>query len=148
MQDVITGIQQVGIGVSDTKQAMYLYRDLFGMNVKVFDDKSAAPLMTSYTGNKVYSRHAILTMNLSCGGGFEIWQFTGRTPAVQPTISFGDIGIFAPKIRTDNIIRAHKFYKSNSAAVTSPIITNPVNQSSFWVKDVYGNFFQLVECLK
>jgi catechol 2,3-dioxygenase-like lactoylglutathione lyase family enzyme len=39
MKDVITGIQQVRIGVQDAEQSALLYKDLFGMNVKIFDDK-------------------------------------------------------------------------------------------------------------
>lgn len=64
----ITGIQQVGIGVVDADQAKYLYRDLFGMDVLVFDDEAEAKLMTRYTGNQCFNRRAILTMNLKGGG--------------------------------------------------------------------------------
>lgn len=145
MEQVITGIQQVGIGVVNANEAMHLYKDLFGMNVKIFDDRSAASLMTNYTGNTIYNRHAILTMNLSCGGGFEIWQYTDRIPIDQPTLSLGDIGIFAPKLRTQNIGEAHHFYSKNPLATTSPVYNNMSGDSFFWVKDGYGNHFQLIE---
>lgn len=146
MQEIITGIQQVGIGVTDAIEAMHMYKGLFGTAVRIFDDRSAASLMTRYTGDELHNRHAILTMNLSCGGGFELWQFTSRKPVAQPVICLGDIGIFAPKIRTTDIAAAHHFYSNNPAALTSPILHNPANDAFFWVKDCYGNFFQLVEC--
>ncbi len=146
MSDVITGIQQIGIGVTDANEAKYLYRDLFGMKAKIFDDKSPASLMTAYTGNQVHNRHAILTMNLSCGGGFEIWQFTSRKPSLQPDITIGDIGIFAAKIRTGNIDKAHQFYKTNNSVITSPVLFTTLKGQYFWVQDSFGNNFQVVEC--
>src|SRR4051812_18301223 len=111
MKDLITGIQQVGIGVSDADKAKYLYKDLFGMNVLIFEDTGEAKLMSRYTGNVVHERHAIFSMNLSGGGGFEIWQFTSRTPTKQIDKQFGDIGIFAIKIKTRNVAEAHKHFK-------------------------------------
>ena len=42
MQQLITGIQQADIGVSNAEQAKYLYRDLFGMDVLVFDNEAGA----------------------------------------------------------------------------------------------------------
>ena len=72
MAEFITGIQQAGIGVTDVHQAKYLYKDLFGMNILIFEDKAETSLMTRYTGNQLHRRHAILTMNMSGGGGFEV----------------------------------------------------------------------------
>ena len=146
MQDVITGIQQVGIGVTNADEAKYLYRELFGMRAKIFDDKSPASLMSAYTGNETHNRHAILTMNLSCGGGFEIWQFTSRNPSLQPDIQIGDIGTFAVKLRTSDIHAAHQFYRDNSLVVTSPVQFTITNGQYFWVRDNLGNHFQIVEC--
>ena len=146
MKDLITGIQQVGIGVENAEQSALLYKDLFGMNVKIFDDKSSASLMKQYTGDKIHDRHAIFTMNLSGGGGFEIWQFTSRSPAMQPEIHLGDIGIFAIKIKTTDINKAHCYYKSLFTLSTSEILSDPNNKSFFWVYDMLGNRFQIVEC--
>jgi catechol 2,3-dioxygenase-like lactoylglutathione lyase family enzyme len=146
MQDVITGIQQVGIGVTNADEAKYLYRDLFGMKAKIFDDKSPASLMTAYTGNEIHNRHAILTMNLSCGGGFEIWQFTSRKPSLLPDVQIGDIGIFAAKLRTSDINAAHQIYSNNSLVIASPVLVTAADGNYFWVKDNLGNHFQIVEC--
>jgi hypothetical protein len=38
MTSIITGIQQVGIGVENADDAKIDYRNNFGMNVKVYDD--------------------------------------------------------------------------------------------------------------
>src|SRR5665213_2895637 len=102
MTRLITGIQQVGIGVSNINEAKYFYRDVFGMSTLIFDDISTADLMTEYTGKQVHNRHAILTMNLSGGGGFELWQFTSRTPENYHA-RFGDIGIFSIKIKCRDV---------------------------------------------
>lgn len=50
MAEFITGIQQAGIGVSNAEKAKHLYKEIFGMNVLIFEDKAEATLMTNYTG--------------------------------------------------------------------------------------------------
>ena len=140
MTNLITGIQQIGIGVQDAHDAKMIYRDLFRMDALIFDDKSPATLMTGYTGDVLHHRHAILSMNLSGGGGFEIWQFTSRNPTQNINLLFGDLGIFGAKIKCQDLNLAHKFYKQISTVSISQIFDN-----YFWVKDKYGNHFQLVQ---
>lgn len=145
MHDYISGIQQVGIGVTDAHAGSLHYKELFGIDTLVFDDVAEAKLMTQYTGGKVYSRRAILAMNLSGGGGFEIWQYKSRTPT-QPAVKpvYGDFGINAPKIKCRDIILAHEHYL-NTGVWVSDIQTNPAGEKHFWVKDNYGNIFNIVK---
>ena len=146
MEKFITGIQQVGIGVTDAVAAKYLYRDLFGMNVLLFDDTAFANLMTRYTGNEIHKRKAILSMNLAGGGGLEIWQFlsrTGEAAASEPC--YGDLGIFATKIKTADIEKAHASTSNHHGTVVSGILQSSDNRRHFWVEDPYGNIFDIVE---
>lgn len=145
MKDLITGIQQVGIGVVNAKEAKLLYKDLFGMNVLIFEDRAEASLMTKYTGSQVHKRHAILSMNLSGGGGFEIWQFTSRIPQQQTSARFGDIGIFATKIKAKNVEAAHVHFSKLSSVTVSEIMESPDDRLHFWLQDFYGNYFNIVE---
>ena len=124
MKQLITGIQQVGIGVSNSGEAKILYRDVFGMNILIFDDKASAELMSCYTGKEIHQRHAILTMNLAGGGGFEIWQFTSRKPQSY-NAQFGDIGIFSVKIKCHNISDAQTHFKKNKNICTSELMKSP-----------------------
>ncbi|MCB9046563.1 MAG: VOC family protein [Chitinophagales bacterium] len=145
MHDFISGIQQVGIGVADAHASMLKYKDLFGIDVLVFDDVADAALMTQYTGGTVHNRRAILSMNLSGGGGFEIWQYKSRTPsepAQKP--QYGDLGINAPKIKCYNVEQSHQHCKKSGSWV-SDIQTDPAGQQHFWVKDHYGNVFNVVK---
>jgi catechol 2,3-dioxygenase-like lactoylglutathione lyase family enzyme len=99
--DYITGIQQAGIGVVDAEKAKQEYKKLFGMEVLVFDDHAPASLMTRYTGDVVYNRRAIMTLNLQGGGGLEIWQYTDRVPKSLPEPPRpGDLGINAILLKT------------------------------------------------
>ena len=101
MEDVvISGIQQMGIGVANMPEAWSWYRKVFGVDIKVFEEAAEAKLMLPYTGGEPRSRHAALAINLQGGGGFEIWQYTSRTPE-PPTIpiELGDLGLFACKIK-------------------------------------------------
>ncbi|MBA2761083.1 MAG: VOC family protein [Segetibacter sp.] len=145
MKDLITGIQQVGVGVTNATEAKSLYKDLFGMNVLIFEDKAAASLMTKYTGSKLHNRHAILSMNLVGGGGFEIWQFTSRTPLLQNAPLFGDLGIFATKIKTKNVQAAHTYFNTFENITVSDVMETPDDKLHFWVTDPYGNHFNIIE---
>src|SRR5579859_3150175 len=98
---MVTGVQQVGIGVADVTSAWKWYRKWFGLDVCVFDDEAEAKLMAPYTGGEVHSRRAVLALNMQGGGGFEIWQFKSRTP--QPAtfkILPGDLGINVTKLKS------------------------------------------------
>ena len=70
MEKIISGIQQMGIGVPDVENMFAWYREMFGMDIKVFEEAAEAPLMTDYTGGKVQSRTATLALSLESGGGF------------------------------------------------------------------------------
>lgn len=145
METFITGIQQVGIGVSDAETAKYLYRDLFGMNILLFEDTASATLMTRYTGNEVHRRKAILSMNLNGGGGLELWQFLSRKPsycAIAPEP--GDLGIFAVKIKTADLSSAHETFLTNDTVKTSPLLLTPDSKEHFWVEDSLGNLFDVI----
>jgi catechol 2,3-dioxygenase-like lactoylglutathione lyase family enzyme len=72
---IICGIQQVGVGVKDVKEAWRWYRKYFGMDCPIFEEEAEAKLMLPYTGGQPRSRHAVLAFNLQSGGGFEIWQY-------------------------------------------------------------------------
>src|SRR5690606_225699 len=93
---LISGIQQVGLGVENVEEAWKWYRKVLGFDVPVFDDSSEAKFMIDYTGGTVQSRRAIMALNMAGGGGLEIWQFTSR---VSQPCSFtpqpGDLGIYA-----------------------------------------------------
>lgn len=141
----IRGIQQIGIGVSDVKEAFAWYRKYFGSDVKIFDDDSVAEYMLPYTGNKPQKRRAVLALNLQSGGGFEIWQYKERIPqSANFEIQIGDLGIFAAKIKSKNIIKTHKFFKDNGLKISS-ISTAPNGKPEFWLTDPWGNKFQIVE---
>ena len=141
MQPLITGIQQVGIGVVNAQQAKHYYKALFGMDVLVFEDKAEASLMKQYTGNQVHSREAILTLNMQGGGGFEIWQFESRSPAYPSNKpAYGDLGIYAVKMRSCDLEKAVQ-----GVDAYSEIKQTPAGQKSTWLEDANGNQFQVIE---
>ncbi len=146
MVKCITGIQQVGVGVSNAEEAKHLYKKLFGMDVLIFDDKAAASLMTAYTGRQLHHRHAIFALNLAGGGGFEIWQYTSRIPQQPITVNrLGDLGIFAIKIKSRDVTGAHSYFTSLAGILVSEIQISPDDRPHFWVTDPYGNHFNIVE---
>jgi catechol 2,3-dioxygenase-like lactoylglutathione lyase family enzyme len=146
MNYIISGIQQVGIGVPDVNKAFNWYNAHFGMDIPIFEEAAEASLMLPYTGGKPQSRHAILAINIKGGGGFEIWQYTSRTPqppSFKPQL--GDLGLFCAKIKTDNIQSSYNFLKSKNADILSEITESPTGRKHFFVVDPFGNLFQVME---
>jgi catechol 2,3-dioxygenase-like lactoylglutathione lyase family enzyme len=142
MNELISGIQQVGIGVPDANEAWKWYRRTFGMNVPVFDDVADAKLMTRYTQGEVRSRHAIMALNMAGGGGAEIWQYKSRVPIeadFKPQI--GDLGIFAVKIKCRDV---DSFHSQNQSKSPSSLSKSPESLNYFWLKDPRGNQLQVV----
>jgi len=143
---LISGIQQMGVGVKNLHEAWEWYRKFFGMDVPIFEEEAEAKLMLPYTGGKPRRRHAVLAMNLQSGGGFEIWQYKGRQPQEAKTeILAGDLGIFACKMKVKNIDEALKHYKNKGASLLGEPAKDPRGRNTFFIKDPYNNIFQLVE---
>jgi catechol 2,3-dioxygenase-like lactoylglutathione lyase family enzyme len=147
MTKVISGIQQVGIGIPDEKKAFDWYREHFGMDIPIFQEAAEAPLMIDYTGDKVQSRSATLAINLQGGGGFEIWQFTSRdTEAPEFNVQLGDLGIFVSRIKSFDVKRTYKRFQNNGQIETiSELLTDPAGSPHFFVRDPHGLIFQIVE---
>jgi len=146
MSYIISGIQQVGIGIPEVYEAFKFYRHNFGADVPVFDEAATAALMLPYTAGKPHDRHAILALNLQGGGGFEIWQYTSRTP--QPAnfeIQLGDYGIFATKIKCKDARAVFNAYQKKDLNIAGLVHEDPAGKPTFYLTDPYDNFFQLVE---
>src|SRR6478735_9208194 len=145
MTQLISGIQQVGIGIPDAGAYFTWFRRTFGFDVKIFDDEAKATLMTRYTGGEVHARRAILAMNMNGGGGAEIWQFTSRhTIYPERSSQFGDLGINAVKIKCNDVAQAHA-HLSAKHTICSPLLPTPLQGKTFWVTDEFGNTYQVVE---
>ncbi len=145
MQKIICGIQQVGVGVTDVHKAWKWYRENFGMDIRVFEEKAVAELMLPHTENKPRERHAALALNMQGGGGFEIWQHTGKTPEpVKFQIELGDLGIFVAKVKSKDIHGAYKQFKEKNLELLSEVVKDPSGNEHFFLKDLYGNIFQIV----
>ena len=100
---------------------------------------------TSENRGQPQKRHACIAVNLQGGGGFEIWQYSERKP--QPVgfdIAVGDLGVFAAKLNCRDIPACQKALKAKWDAV-SDVSALPDGTPCFYVKDLYGNCFQLVQ---
>lgn len=144
-EPIISGIQQIGIGVRDVAKAWRWYDEFFGTDAVIFDEKAPAEYMLPYTGGKPRNRRAVLAINLQGGGGFEIWQhrdFEPRGPEFK--VLPGDYGIYACKIKCKDADAAHSLFMKKGAAVTE-IYQDDLHRDFFYVKDPDGNLFQMVE---
>jgi len=145
-QKKITGIQQLGIGVEDVQSAWKWYRKYFGMDIRVFEDEAIAELMLHYTNGKSRKRYAVLALNMQSGGGFEIWQHTGKNPE-KPSFKpqLGDIGIFIAKIKSRDPENAFAYMQKEKLNILGNLEKSPDTTPHYFVKDPYNNIFQVVK---
>ena len=128
-ENLISGIQQVGIGVVDAGESFKWYNKNLGLDVPVFDDIADAKLMVRYTNGNIRKRRAILAVNMAGGGGAEIWESKNPLPiacSFEPKL--GDLGIFALKIKSQDLLA---FSKSTPI----PLFRTPENKPTAWLKD-------------
>lgn len=146
MKPIISSIQQIGIGNPYVHEAWKWYRKVFGMDTKIFEEAAEANLMLKYTGGMPHKRHAVLAVNMNGGGGMEIWQYTSRKPASATfDIQYGDLGIYACKIKSRDIAASFDHIKKQGVEILGEITENPAGQKHFFLKDLYGNIFEVVE---
>lgn len=142
---IISGIQQIGIGVSDVHAAFKWYRQNFGMSVPVFEEAAEAALMLPYTGGEPRSRHAILAINMQGGGGFEIWQYTSRTPeAPKFTPELGDLGINIAKMKSKDVAATYELFNKRGLNIIGDLAKDLEGNDTFFVQDPWNNIFQIV----
>lgn len=142
---MISGIQQIGVGTVDFRKSWNWYIEMFGVDVRILEDDTVAERMLPYTGGKPQQRHACIAVNMQGGGGFEIWQYSKRKPEPCPfTIAVGDLGIFAAKLNCCDVEAFHKQISAKWQDCTAPEIL-PDGTPCFYVKDLYGNIFQIIE---
>lgn len=142
---LISGIQQVGVGTENFRRSWNWLIEMFGADVRVLEDDTVAERMLPYTGGVPQKRHACIALNLQGGGGFEIWQFSERKPqpcAFRPVP--GDLGIFAAKVKCLDAADCRRELSAKWREV-GPLEMLPDGTPCFFVRDLYGNFFQLVE---
>jgi catechol 2,3-dioxygenase-like lactoylglutathione lyase family enzyme len=145
-QKKITGIQQIGIGVEDVHLAWKWYRQHFGMDIGVFEEEAVAELMLHYTEGKKRERHAVLAFNMQSGGGFEVWQHTGKKPEKPDfELELGDIGIFVAKVKSQNPENAYNVMRSKQLNLLGKVENSPDSKPHFFIKDPFENIFQIVE---
>ena len=142
---LISGIQQIGVGTTDFRKSWNWYIEMFGIDVKILEDDTVAERMLPYTGGVPQQRHACIAVNIQGGGGFEIWQYSKRKPEPCPfKISAGDLGVFAAKLNCRDVKAFHKQISAKWQDCTIPE-TLPDGTPCFYVKDLFGNVFQIVE---
>lgn len=142
MEPIISGIQQIGVGIPNVYEAWEWYRRVLGFDVPIFDDPGVAGAMLPYTGGKPQSRHAVLAVNLQGGGGMEIWQYTSRTP--QPAafdVQIGDLGIYAALVKTQDIDKAYASFGEKNVRIIGDIGETPGGVRVMYISDSYGNVF-------
>ncbi len=146
MEKIISGIQQVGIGVPDLTDIWPWYRKYFGQDIKIFREEADAELMTRYTGGEVHRRDAALAVNLESGGGFEIWEFKSKdTRAPSFDVKLGDYGIYIVKLKSRDVIETYNYYKREGLELLSAIETDPNGRPHFYMRDPHENIFEIVE---
>ncbi len=141
----ITGIQQMGVGVKNAKEAWAWYRKMYGMDINVFESHDIAEFMLPHTDGKPREKYAALAVNMEGGGGFEIWQHNGHDPRYPDfEITMGDLGIYITKMKSRNVEKAFAFHKAQGITM-GELTTTPAGVKHYFTKDPYNNIFEIVE---
>ncbi len=145
MNDVIiSGIQQIGIGVHNVHEAWGWYKKYFGFDIRILEDLTPAEYMLPYTGGKPRNKHAAITVTLQGGGGFEIWSHTDLVPRPAPfDLQLGDLGFYAAKIKSPDVRASYEWFKSENQDIVGKL-SEIDGLMHFFVRDPYGNMFQVV----
>jgi len=145
MNDVIiSGIQQVGIGVKNVHEAWSWYKKYFGLDIRILEDSSVAEYMLPYTGGTPKNRHAAITISLKGGGGFEIWNHTDIDPRPASfEVQIGDLGFYAAKIKCVETEKTYNWLKNENQDVLGDLL-EVEGQKQFFVKDPFNNIFHMV----
>lgn len=131
--------------MSNVKEAFRWYRQHFGMDVPIFEEAATAGLMLPYTGGQPQERHAILALNLQGGGGMEIWQYTQRTPLPPAFVpQLGDLGIFSAKVKCKDVQACFHDLRKRGVNIQNNPALRPDGEEHFFVKDPWGNTFEVV----
>ncbi len=142
----INGIQQVGIGVLNAKEAWDWYKKYFHFDLPVFDEEAEAKLMLPHTEGLPRKRHAILALNYQGGGGLEIWQ---HTSFVSRPCNFeilpGDLGISIIKIKVKDVIKTYDYFSKEGLNILTELVDDPIGRKIFYVKDPYNNLVEIIE---
>lgn len=143
---IISGVQQVGIGVENFAEAWKYYIDVFNIDVRILEDDKVAELMLPYTGGQPQKRRAAIAINMQGGGGFEIWQYSDRKPkTVDFEIQVGDLGVFTAKLKSRNVPKAYELFLQKPNVQILGGLSDDINgHKTFFVKDPFGNMFQIV----
>jgi len=145
MEKIISGIQQMGVGVPDVQKIWKWYREMFGTDVRIFEEAAEAPLMIDYTGDKVQSRTATLAVSMEGGGGFEIWQYTSRpTEKASFEIQFGDYGLYSCRIKSKDVEASFNYHTSKGAKIVGGLNKAPNGDLNYFIEDPNGNIFNVV----
>ncbi len=141
---IISGIQQLGIGVKNVYEAWSWYKKYFGIDIRVADETAPAEFMLPYTGGKPKNRHAVLAITLQGGGGFEIWNHKEFEPRPADfELQVGDLGIYAGKIKCKDPDKTYEWLKQNNQNLLGKVEVVE-GRKQFILKDPYGNIFQVV----
>ena len=145
MSFTIHGIQHLGVGVPEHKEAWDWYIKFFGMDIPLFNDEAEAPLMTIYTKGKVISKRAAMVLNIKGGCAMEVVSpTTFKATNSKIDLHLGDLGIYTGFIKTLNVRKAFDFFKANGASLISNVVDSPYGWETFYVKDLNGLLWQII----
>jgi len=114
--------------------------------VRVFDDTAVAEIMLPYTDGKPRERRAMLAISMQGGGGYEIWQHTGKTSQMPSfEVALGDLGICVGKMKCLDAAKAYNNFKAKGLSLLTEVVKTPNGVSHFYVKDLYGYTWEFVQ---
>lgn len=142
----VTGIMCLAIGVKDSRAAISWYKNAFGMDVNIFSQTGNTQDFSAITDDKALLRETNFLVNRFGGGGMKITRLLDCEPRPCAfTPRYGDLGIFCGKIKCTDLLSHYERFSIMTDTDISPLMKDPLGHYHFWVRDPFGNFFQVME---
>ncbi|MFN8239857.1 MAG: hypothetical protein U0X39_03790 [Bacteroidales bacterium] len=114
------------------------------MDCPIFEE-AEAKLMLPYTG-KPPAQACRSSSSLQSGGGFEIWQYKERTLRAPQNIIHGQYRDLCLQDKSEEYRRKTiEAFTNNGTTIYGVSDHDPDGEKTLFLKDPFGNIFQLVE---
>jgi len=156
---MISGLNHVGIGVSDLERSLPFYRKVLGFKKVVFDLTAWDPVICQVIGRSVKTRTVLLENEIG-GGAIKLVQLlprhdhgTGhRAGPIASDRKWGDPGHLEVAVEVSDVHRTYaEFEKADLNILLSPQhwqIPGTLDGTYFYVTDPDGTFVEVIDGAK
>ena len=141
---MITGLNHIGISITDLDRAISFYRDLMGLELITEPFPFEGPMFSSVMG--LESAAGRMCVMRKGGLQLELFEFALPRPASKdPNYSVGNHGLSHFGIDVENIDATYERLLTAGVRFHCPVMQFPSGVKATYGRDMDGNVFELLE---